>query len=248
MISVILALLLTTSSLSAKELYAFIAADTTSDIKESCKKDMKNVIRAMQGISRETGMHLQLKQVNGKSLTKKTLDAWLESIKPGSDDVIYFHFSGHGLRARQKKRTRWPEMAFTSKNELIPFKWVINEIGAKKARLAILICDTCNTNFFPRAALPEYVPVPKKTNVYNETAGIKKLFLKTKGLIAATASAPGKVAWNSNYGGLFTNAFLVSLQQEVYKKNPQWEHVFKSTRKYVKDNQKPGILLEISKT
>lgn len=200
---------------------------------------------ALKAIAQQTGMHLSLTEVSSKKLTKSRLVKWIQQIKPTKNDMIYFHFSGHGKRDTYK-RSRWPEMFFTPKNELVPFQAVINAIQAKNVRFSIMICDSCNTNSIPRKTTPLMIVIPKDSQAYEQKEAMKKLFLKTKGSIIASGAIPGTVAWNSDKGGIFSNSFMASLQKELRKSDPQWKSLLESTLYYATMHQKPQIVFSIT--
>lgn len=234
-------------SLCARDLYAFVGADTLSTIKDSCEQDSARITKALTAIAGLTNLNLQLTVQAGKQLTPNALGQWLEKIKPGSDDVIYFHFSGHGHRATHKE-TRWPSMFFFSKKAHVSLKKVIKKIKKKGARLSIIFCDCCNNIPEMRKLTPKNPIVIPDFDVSKEIVGLSKLFCQTKGTIIASASAPGGLAWSTSKGGIFTNAYLYFLQIEILKDRPKWKHIFKEASALCESLQKPQVEISVKPT
>src|SRR5260221_4846386 len=84
------------SQINAKQIYAFIGADTTSTVKESCKIDQDRMKKAIQGIATGCMMDLKLTMPHGKKLTPKAVRHWLKKIHPSKDDIVFFYYAGHG--------------------------------------------------------------------------------------------------------------------------------------------------------
>ena len=124
----------------------------------------------------------------------------------------------------------------------------MEEITSQPASLFITIADCCN-NFTdrPKGMLPfrpEAVIAKSYTPNSNKEA-LKKLFLRTQGLIIASGSIPGKRSWWTEKGGLFTNALLASLKDELNEVDPQWEHLFKKVNACCSNVQQPQFHLKI---
>ncbi len=81
-----------------------------------------------------------------------------------------------------------------------------------------------------------------------EVTGIQSLFINTEGLIIASGSVPGSRAWSTSQGGLFTHAFLYSLQREVLSSRPTWKHLFNQTTDLCQGIQIPQAKLKIKQS
>jgi hypothetical protein len=244
-LSLLISLFLLTLPLQAKNLYVFVGTDTLSNVKSSCQEDGKRVIKALNEIGNRLEMDVKLTSVTGKNLTPENLEKWLKEIKPTTNDVIYFHFSGHGNRSKNKS-TRWPSMFFTSTKKHVSLRRVIDVLKSKKARLSLILCDCCNnTPVGRKLASKKRSKIPTFTFT-EHSQNVDALFRKTKGLIVASASTPGSLAWNTSEGGIFTTAFLYSLQMETLKSAPNWKAVFKQTYSLCEAFQKPQVELSVT--
>ena len=232
--------LLSTTSVSARTLYAFIGADTYSSLKYSCEKDYASMCKKIRNIAKLTKMKLHLTNLSAKELTPHNLVSWLEKIEPKKDDVVFFYFSGHGKKGPNK----WPALYFTPKRMHILFSEIIKLITKKKAGLSVILCDVCNGRRVYHSLSQSYVGV-KTEETKQEAKGLKKLFRKKKGVIIGSASKSGQQAFGTIQGGIFTNAFLCGLRQEALQNKPKWKHLFEKTHSLCIRTQKPKIEIEL---
>ena len=233
--------------LEARNFHVLLTADTITDVKRASNKDLKHLKKEAIYIAQATGMKLHLKELSGNQLTQYRFEEWLAKSAILPDDVVFFYYTGHGLRT-EKTSTMWPSIYFPPKKEVLDFHQLVRKITSRPASLFITIADCCNNfidhsksmhPFYSKGRLSKsYAPV-------DDREAIKKLFLHTQGLIIASGSVPGKRSWCTEKGGLFTNALLASLKAELQEVNPQWEHLFKKAGVSCANIQQPQFQLKI---
>ncbi len=241
----------TNAPLTASTIHALIAADTLTKVKYSSREDIKCMCNALGKIAQETGMQLNLTIASGKKLSKNHITRWVQNVDPEPDDVVFFYFTGHGFRIANSK-SKWPELFFVSSKNAKKMTFYIDKLKKKNARLNIVLCDCCNNSLsqddvqIAKGIGKERRRVPKNY-LHPDKYGYKKLFLETSGFIIASGSVPGRSAWTTKSGGLFTRAFLRSLQKETTEQYPNWSHVFKQTSVLCNIMQEPQYQLFIGK-
>ena len=210
---------------------------TIGDIGAHCLLDNKAMKNEMSGITRLLGMNLKVYDVSGLSFGFSGLQNILDSVKVKSNDVILFHYSGHGFRFDDQEDP-FPQMLLCS-NEYMnvldhnyaSLSEVYSILDGKGARLCLVLADCCNSMIG--------VPVPvasnslqKRDRTNYDRSRIEDLFLRASGSLISSAASPGEVSWCDMQGGMFTNAFLQSLRNEIGLLNQEkasWESVIDNT-------------------
>jgi hypothetical protein len=218
----------------AATLHAIVVGDTNdSSIGTSVQVDMKKLQSLMGNISRHTGLTLNPRYISGNQLSLANVNQAINGISAGSDDVIFFYWTGHGHNAGDSVL---PTMNIKDWQETLGLSVVKATLEQKKPRLLIIIGDTCNK--------------PTRTSREVETArtenpeNYKELFLKYRGIIAVSSSKKGQFSYgNPQTGGLFTSVFLSSLSTELSSgSRPSWDALMKRTDKPI--NVGSGVVQE----
>ena len=210
------------AAVNAATLHSVLVIDTNDkNIGRMVAVDLKLIEDEVRKISQATGLSVRTHLYKGSDFQLKKVGEAIRSIKVGSDDVIFFYYSGHGLRTKVKTSV-WPYLFFHSKTPL-DYGWVIQELKAKGARLTVTLTDACNNVATDR--VPE---VPAYTAKGLNKAGYRKLFLKARGFVVATSSKPGEFSTATGGGSLFTLSFLKALHNGVAQNgNASWKAVMK---------------------
>lgn len=151
----------------------------------------------------------------------------LNNLSCGSQDIVFFYYSGHGLRAMNEE-TKFPEMVLkvphgaASTSDLYPLHDVYKRIKAKSPRLTLVFGDLCNKEDESYYRSPDS-PINKGASVRSTSACdiYRDLFLGVKGGLIVSSSKPGEYsgcaedADGEDLGGIFTNSFLTCLQSAV---------------------------------
>lgn len=244
-------LTLVAAPLSAREFYALLAADTITEVRKASKQDLANVKHEIKKAAKAVGARFTITELYGKKLTAANLQLWLNQKTLKHDDIIFFYYTGHGLRTA-KSLSIWPYLFFPAKKELIDTHQFLSYIQAKGAGLSIVLADCCN-NLIRQDATPLDLKTKSEQNLLEKrmkrdpsSTGYKRLFYKAKGCIIASSSIPGKRSFATSKGGIFTNAFLYSLESELEEPFPAWEHVLNKTKSYCLRFQKPQYQTKVS--
>lgn len=225
--------LLVVAPVCSQTLHAIIFANTKSPgnpndprdtgIGPSVTVDFERMGIEMTSISSFIGYNLKKYYYydTQERFSRKSLLNVLNNLACGKDDIVFFYYSGHGLRA-ENEETQYPEMVLkvpygpASVHELYPLYDVYKKIKEKHPRLTIVMGDLCNSTIkgFYRST-----DTAKGASVKSSTACdvYKNLFLNVKGGLIATSSKPGQTSGCAFYkdgtqaGGIFTVGFLECL-------------------------------------
>jgi len=237
--------LLFSGTSTAATLHAIVVADTLNQVNPGqepsniyADKDVKNLTAMFKVVAQATGLKLNLIVLDGQVIVpqgegRKRVLATIEGLRPNSDDVVVFHYSGHGVM--DHKRGQWPEMELqgleTPSEGLLQLSKVKYVLEQQNPRLLLVMADTCNKSDMTKRGRGEIIKLePGTENAY------KALFLQHRGVIIASGAERGQNSNGDTDGGFFTQGFLDSLQKEVRSPSaPKWENIMTNTQKWVKE-------------
>lgn len=204
-------------------MHLVIAANTNiGDIGMSCSRDQSALTAEFKGIASSLGIGYKQYLINGDNFTKSALQNTLNTLYPGTNDIVVFVYRGHGFRWNDQAGA-WPQMDLRSSpytriadNTAMDLDYVFKTIKGKGGRLNIVLGDCCNSTIDMPSPLTgsEFLAMQANNN-YNGDK-LRDLFMNYKGNLLATAASPGEVSWANNAnGGFFTVSFLQSLREEI---------------------------------
>jgi len=201
-------------------LWAVVVTDTADpNIGTSVDIDRRNVESLLGEIAEESGLGLQIQSISGKFLSGQQLVAALNKIHPGSDDVVFFYFSGHGTRDMDSKDP-WPLLAVG--DDLVPFHTVLSVLDSANPRLVIALADACNRNVDDDGV----GAIEVADNSADKLWSYKSLFADTKGYFVATASSPGELSTTiDERGSAFTKSFVTAMEYAMKSAGGTWNTV-----------------------
>ena len=171
------------------------------------------------------------------------IEQWLVSVQPGSDDVVFVYYAGHGgMENWETKRTY-----FCTLDDVYPRRdMVVNSIKnyTVGARLQILVTDCCSNT-----SEPPPVQVEKASALLSQQV-LADLFLRHTGFLHITGATEGQFSfitvpsladleeiprsqWRSEgFGGWFIRHLLDAIDEVPDANNDgfvSWTEVFEST-------------------
>lgn len=170
---------------------------------------------------------------------REKLDAALDNLTCGKDDIVFFYYSGHGGRRKDNVTDQFPHMqlivnpyhARWNPSDYYPLSKVLARIKAKNPRLTIVLGDLCNSysNIIPSKELPEMKGATKMSKAPCDF--YRDLFLSVKGHIITASSKPGETSAAFNAGGAYTIGFSEALQTMVSENmKPDWEVLLEASK------------------
>ena len=229
--------------LSSATMHVLVAGDKQGTIKESVKKDIKNMRTATRIISHQLDIKRNFNAIKIKKLSSKTILNWIAKAPVRKNDVFMFYFSGHG--SRSKFSSKWPLICFSKKKQLLDLQVVIKAIKKKKPRLSVILCDACNKGS-NGAKFLVYHPYDTIDIKQAEIDGLHRLFMKKRGSIVMCAAKPNSGAWGGMNGGRMTRGFLLQLVEETKRLYPSWKHLSSGVKKITAPRQNPLIQIKVS--
>ena len=129
-------------------------------------------------------------------------------LKAGVDTIAVFYW-GHG--ASDVRRNHFFTMR--SGQEVLMRRRLVNEIQARRPRLAVVLSDTCSS--IHEFHLPPIVGAPPKRANWQ---ALRALFLEQQGLLDVNACKPGQLSWNVKVqpAGEWVSLFTCALIDYLY--------------------------------
>lgn len=211
------------------------------DIKATCIADGKNVTHFFSRVASKLGLPYVEKAIQGNNFNAVNVRAAIKNIYPGKDDIVVFHYSGHGFSYKDDDQNLFPEMALyygtppnwvTLKKQSINIEEIFNTIKAKGARLNLVLSDCCNT--FIKKRRDEIIDTVDRDRGDKEinVRVAMSLFMKAKASMLISAAMKGQKAKGSvSYNGFFTTSFLESLGLGLMSMDTdlQWMNIIEET-------------------
>ena len=196
------------------EVYAVLILDTNRrGLGNYAQKDGDYVEEFLRGGIGDDLLHI--KRFEGAEATWETFATYLEGISPTADDALFCYISGHGGTPTQDVGTDGHVIGLsgTGDQDVRRRREVRAKLVDKKARLTVLMTDSCNGN---APALPKTdegpAPVFSARGASEVSAAFQPLFMNAHGVVDINASAEsdglakGQFAWYDNQGGVFARA------------------------------------------
>lgn len=171
---------------------------------------------------------------------REKLDAALDNLTCGKDDIVFFYYSGHGARPEGSTTDQFPHMhlvvdpyhARWNPSHYYPLSKVLTRIKAKNPRLTIVFGDLCNrpSPDVPSKELPAMRGATKMSQAPCDF--YRDLFLSVKGHIITASSKPNETSAAYSNGGAYTIGFSEALQTMVSENmKPDWETLLEGSKR-----------------
>ena len=215
-----------TGTASAANLHYLLLCDTL-DPSIGTVDDLANSQTWARTIAEKTGLTLQLKTLYGANLTAANARAMLNALQPGSDDVVFFHYSGHG---GNPGTSIWPVFCLTTNpddmpaSEQLSFDQVVGIVRPKSPRLLVMVSDACNNYPGQTGRARPYTPPGTDPAV---SQAFKDLFTAIRGEVLTTGCKPGQYSLGApGEGGVFFNSLTTAVADLATTQSPlTWDAV-----------------------
>lgn len=196
----------------AQKIHMIIVNQTNKAQNIGSNTDKANMEKFATTLETYAGVDVNVTNIRGADATKSKITSTLQSLSIGSNDVVWYYYTGHGLNY-----DTWPE----SDEGEVPLMWVHQQLMATSARLTIAAYDACNWQ--------EAIASPP-SGYSAKSFMLKFLFLESKGdIIIASTSSEMFSYGKTGVGGIFTNSLLDALMD-----NSSWKKVLESATQRTK--------------
>lgn len=224
-----------TTSTPAKIHFILVANTEDPRIGSSVKKDVNNIYSEIKDVSTFLKLPLNYVEVSGSKFGKDNVDAAINSLKPGADDIVIFYYSGHGYSNDQQSSQLYPQFDLRQSRfddiyvATLNVSDVYNRIKAKNARLNIIISDCCNSSLGTLKPEGKSFALTTKSLLAWDRSFCNDLFMKSRGSVLATAAKKGQYAYgNTDVGGYFTSNIVTAMEKYLSKFQstaPTWDKI-----------------------
>ena len=209
------------------KLILIIMANTLDpEIGKGCREDIQSIRHMFDKMARHMKFNFLELIIKGRAYSKRNIVDTIESLTPGSDDIVVFYYSGHGFRFKKDEKRRFPQVdlrSIPSSNKISVFNKnthnlseLYEKIKKRGARLNIVIGDCCNNRIkFKREFKggDDSVRSAKRPRMKINTHMCKKLFCHATASILVAAADRGQFAVSDEkLGSIFTFNFTNNLK------------------------------------
>lgn len=226
-------------SLEAQTFHAIIFADTKDEnIGKSTMLDLNSVSNML--VEAQSSLKGKMEFVYyiypDTYCSPQNLRKVLDNLRCGSDDVVFFYYSGHGVRSMQDV-SPYPQMCLgqTDEAQMISVEGVDRALARKNPRLRFVITDCCNSE-------DEYVTpkleISKGNSIVNakRAGNYEKLFMGKYGNLIVTSSKAGETSsCNNQIGGFFTYCLLAVLENAIRQDVTDWQLIMEAVKESTVD-------------
>jgi Caspase domain len=225
----------TTPTSPTKIHFILVAATEDPRIGFSVQKDVINISSQVKDVATFLNVPLNYVEISGKKFGKSSIETALTNLKPGTNDIVIFYYSGHGYSNELKTNIDYPQFDLRQSRfdditvATLNAADIFNTIKAKKARLNLVITDCCNSNLGLLKPEGKNFALTTKSLMSWDKTFCYDLFMKSKGSIIATAAKKGQYAYgNTDVGGYFTSNLITSMEKYLSKfqtASPTWQQI-----------------------
>lgn len=206
----------------------------------------------------EKGYKTNIQDIYGTALTPQKCKEIVSNLNCTSNDIVVFYYIGHGTHGTMGGDV-WPMMFMAQNNpqNLIPLKWVHDQLKTKGARLTTTIGMCCNVyQGIKRASAPLFgVNYGNTFLTDTEKNAIQQMFLGHKGDFLLSSASPGQssVGGNTPLGpmDLFTCVLVKNFEDCASEGSLEWNSLFDDIKTVVnqvtKGQQTPIFVANLSK-
>jgi len=209
------------------KLFLLIVANTKDpEIGKGCRQDIKSIRQMFKKLSNHMKFDFLELVVMGADYSKKNVQEAIDTLIPGSNDIVVFYYSGHGFSYKKEKEKRYPQVDLRShpaSNKIAAINenthnlaTLFESVKSKGARLNIVIGDCCNNTIkFKRnfKGGDEKIRLMKRPKMIINKKMCETIFCDYTASILVAAADKGQYAVSDDkIGSIFTFNFTNNLK------------------------------------
>ena len=224
-----------TTVLATKLHFVLVANTNDPRIGYSVQKDVINITSQIKDVATFLNLPLNLVEISGAKFGKAGVETALNNLKPGTNDIVIFYYSGHGYSNDRNANEQYPQFDLRQSRfddvlvATLNASEVLTKIKSKNARLNLVITDCCNSSLGLLKPEGKNFALTTKSLMSWEKSYCYDLFMKSKGTVIATAAKKGQYAYgNTDVGGYFTSNLITSMEKYLSKfqtSTPTWQEI-----------------------
>jgi hypothetical protein len=212
------------------KLILIIVANTLDPvIGKGCSLDIKTVTSTIYELARKMEFNLLELVIEGLNYNNENVVSAVESLKPDSDDIVIFYYTGHGFRFDKENNLLPPQLDLQSSpatNKIADIHRTtknLNEIFEiiknKGARLNLVIADCCNdeinfTRTFNKKDKKAAAAEEQQDELHKDT--LREMFcVPTSSILVAAADKGLLSIVDDGVGSIFTLKFAQHLRKKL---------------------------------
>jgi Caspase domain len=225
----------TTTATPAKLHFVLVANTNDPRIGYSVQKDVINITSQVKDVATFLNLPLNMVEVSGTKFGKAGVETALNNLKPGTNDIVIFYYSGHGYSNDRNANEQYPQFDLRQSRfddvlvATLNASEVLSKIKSKNARLNLVITDCCNSSLGLLKPEGKNFALTTKSLMSWEKSYCYDLFMRSKGTVIATAAKKGQYAYgNTDVGGYFTSNLITSMEKYLSKfqtSTPTWQEI-----------------------
>jgi len=212
----------------------YVSAEN-NQIADGVKRDKAIVQKFLDRIKARGIVNVEASVLDGKNASSTNFRTAMKNLKVGSNDLLFFYFSGHGGMEKGKTFLYFTDEEAVSRDELVQL------VQGKKARFSIMFTDACSSSIESVSA-PKSLKGGFKKGMSDDAFDpvFKELLYNYRGFMHMSAAKEGQYATGTDTGGIFTIAMVNELL--MFPPSPDWnklaaEAATRTDAKYKKINQ-----------
>jgi FOG: LysM repeat len=210
---------------ASQSIHLLLVADTTdANLVSACMTNVQRIEKKFTEFSSKINYRLKVHKVIKSQLAYHDIDALIKGLKSQEEDIIFFHYSGHGINSQTDQ---WPKFLIYDPRNQAKLSLIKSKLSKHSHRLLICMADCCNLNYSSRLETKKIQPKTDKITTKRVQKSLEKLFLHNSGSIICSGSQPGRPShYESALGGYFTTSFFLALfETEKGLHLPNWKTV-----------------------
>jgi hypothetical protein len=190
--------------------------------------------------------------LTGNEVSREAILRHFAGLNVGPEDVLLFHFSGHGGMQFKPKREHYLQL----NGDIMARSELRRAMQEKNPALVVILTDCCSSTIpdAERRHIPgkKWGP-PARPGLDHVEPGFARLLFHTRGLVDITAADDGTSAIGSSAGGAFTRALhdVLLADKNLNRKDLTWEDFYpqlkdQTSKVYLTYNE-PGEFVQTSR-